>query len=98
MPIPPPNDVPVSASEVVVSVGIGVGSWLLRCLITPERSTWGYRLRHTVTSGSAALIVGVAIKQYYASEWLAFAASGIVASHAPEILDAGLGWLRKQGK
>lgn len=96
LPQPPtPDDVPVSVRDVGFGILIGSASWLVRYLCSTEKATAGYILRRTATAGLTSLIVGMATKGHFASEAMAFAAAGCAGYCSPELIDAGLLWLRK---
>jgi hypothetical protein len=96
LPNPPqPDDIPVSVRDVGFGILIGATSWLVRYACSMEKQSCGYIFRRTVTAGLTSLLVGMATKGYLASEGIAFAAAGAAGYASPELVDAGLLWLRK---
>jgi len=96
LPTPPsPEDLPVSLRDVGMGILIGAASWLVRYLCSTEKHSLGYIARRTATAGLTSLLVGMATKGYFNSEAVSFAAAGCAGYASPELVDYGLGWLRK---
>lgn len=96
MPLPPtPDDVPVTLFEVWITMLIGAAAWLIRYVCTTEKHSLGFILRRTITAGLTSVLVGMAVKGYFSSEGLAFAAAGACGYASPEAVDLLLSRLRK---
>jgi len=97
-PAPQPDDVPVSLRDLIIGIGIGAVSWVVRYLCSTERHTVGYIARRTCVAGLTSLLVGLATQSYFSNPGLGYAAAGMAGYASPELVDAGLAWIRKQGK
>lgn len=97
-PTPSPDDLPVSLRDVGVGVLIGAASWMVRYFCSTERHSLGYIARRTVVAGFTSLLVGLATKSYFLNPGLGYAAAGMAGYASPELVDAGLAWIRRQGK
>ena len=95
-PTPPtPDELPISLRDVGIGIAIGSVSWLVRYFCSTEKQSLGYIARRTATAGLTALLTGMAIKGYFSSESLAYAAAGMAGYASPELVDYALSKLRK---
>lgn len=94
---PNPEDLPVSLRDVGIGISIGAASWLVRYFCSTEKHTLGYIARRTVVAGLTSLLVGVATQSYFSNQGLGYAAAGMAGYASPELVDAGLLWLKKHG-
>lgn len=95
-PTPPtPDELPISLRDVGIGIAIGSVSWLVRYFCSTEKQSLGYIARRTATAGLTALLTGMAIKGYFSSESLAYAAAGMAGYASPELVDYALSRLRK---
>jgi hypothetical protein len=92
---PNPEDIPVEMRDVGIGIAIGSVSWLVRYFCSTEKQSLGYIARRTATAGLTALLTGMAIKGYFSSESLAYAAAGMAGYASPELVDYALSRLRK---
>ena len=97
-PVPPPDDLPVSLRDIGFGVLIGATSWIVRYACSTEKHTLGYIARRTVVAGLTSLLVGLATQSYFSNPGLGYAAAGMAGYASPELVDAGLAWIRRTGK
>lgn len=97
-PSPQPDDIPPSLRDIAIGIGIGAVSWMVRYFCSTERHSVGYIARRTAVAGLTSLLVGLATRSYFASEGLGFAAAGMAGYASPELVDAGLAWLKSRGR
>lgn len=97
-PTPTPDEIPVSLRDVGIGIAIGATSWLVRYFCSPEKHTLGYIARRTVVAGLTSLLVGLATQSYFSNPGLGYAAAGMAGYASPELVDAGLAWIRRRGK
>lgn len=97
-PTPNPDEIPVSLRDVGIGIAIGAASWMVRYFCSPEKHTLGYIARRTVVAGLTSLLVGLATQSYFSNPGLGYAAAGMAGYASPELVDAGLAWIRRQGK
>jgi hypothetical protein len=95
IPPPTPDDIPVQLRDVTIGIAIGSVSWLVRYFCSTEKQSLGYIARRTATAGLTALLTGMAIRGYFSSESLAYAAAGMAGYASPELVDYALSRLRK---
>lgn len=94
-PPPTPDDLAVSLRDVGFGILIGSASWLIRYFCSTEKQSLGYIFRRTATAGLTSLLVGMAVKGYFSSEALAYAAAGMAGYASPELVDYALSRLRR---
>jgi hypothetical protein len=97
-PTPNPDEIPVSLRDIGIGVTIGATSWMVRYFCSPEKHTLGYIARRTVVAGLTSLLVGLATQSYFSNPGLGYAAAGMAGYASPELVDAGLAWIRRRGK
>jgi hypothetical protein len=97
-PVPPPDDLPVSLRDIGFGILIGATSWIVRYACSTEKHTLGYIARRTVVAGLTSLLVGLATQSYFSNPGLGYAAAGMAGYASPELVDAGLAWIRRTGK
>lgn len=97
-PMPPPDDIPVSLRDLAFGILIGAASWIIRYACSTEKHSLGYIARRMGVAGLTSLLVGVATQSYFSNPGLGFAAAGMAGYASPELVDAGLAWIRRQGK
>lgn len=95
---PNPDEIPVSLRDVSIGLTIGAASWLVRYFCSTEKHSLGYIARRTSVAGLTSLLVGLATQSYFANAGLGYAAAGMAGYASPELVDAGLAWIRRQGK
>ena len=95
---PNPEDLPVSLRDVGIGILIGAASWMVRYFCSTEKHSLGYIARRTVVAGLTSLLVGLATQSYFSNPGLGYAAAGMAGYASPELVDAGLAWIRRQGK
>lgn len=97
-PSPQPDDFPASLRDLAFGVFIGALSWMIRYFCSPEKHTLGYIARRVSVAGLTSLLFGVATQSYFSNPGLGFAAAGMAGYASPELVDAGLAWIRRVGK
>ena len=97
-PAPQPDDLPVSLRDLGIGILIGATSWMVRYFCSTEKHTLGYIARRTVVAGLTSLLVGLATQSYFSNPGLGYAAAGMAGYASPELVDAGLAWIRGRGK
>ena len=97
-PAPNPEDRPVTLRDVGIGLVIGGVSWLVRYSCSTEKHSLGYIARRTAVAGLTSLLVGLATQSYFANPGLGYAAAGMAGYASPELVDAGLAWIRRRGK
>ena len=95
---PNPEEIPVNLRDVAIGLAIGGASWLVRYFCSTEKHSLGYIARRTVVAGLTSLLVGLATQSYFANPGLGYAAAGMAGYASPELVDAGLAWIRRRGK
>ena len=95
---PNPDDLPPSLRDISIGIGIGAASWMVRYFCSTEKHTLGYIARRTIVAGMTSLLVGLATQSYFSNPGLGYAAAGMAGYASPELVDAGLAWIRRQGK
>lgn len=97
-PAPNPDDMPPSFRDIGIGICIGAVSWMVRYLCSMEKHSLGYIARRTAIAGLTSLLVGLATQSYFSNPGLGYAAAGMAGYASPELVDAALAWLRRQGK
>lgn len=97
-PVPQPEEVPASLRDIAIGIAIGAASWMVRYFCSTEKHSVGYIARRTVIAGLTSLLVGLATQSYFANAGLGYAAAGMAGYASPELVDAGLAWLRSRGR
>lgn len=97
-PAPNPEEVPASLRDIYIGLGIGAVSWLVRYFCSTERHSIGYIARRISVAGLTSLLVGLATQSYFSNPGLGYAAAGMAGYASPELVDAGLAWLRSRGR
>lgn len=97
-PTPAPDDLPPEIRDGLLAALIGSVSFLVRVACSTEKHSLGYIARRTIIAGLCSLFVGLATKSYFHSDGMAFASAGCSGYASVELVEAGLAWLRRQGK
>ncbi len=97
-PVPQPEEIPVSLRDICIGLFIGAASWMVRYFCSTEKHSLGYIARRTCVAGLTSLLVGLATRSYFMNEGLGYAAAGMAGYASPELVDAALAWLKRQGK
>ena len=97
-PLPQPDDFPSSFRDIAIGIAIGALSWIVRYFCSTEKHSLGYIARRTIIAGFTSLLVGLATRSYFANEGLGYAAAGMAGYASPELVDAGLAWLKSRGR
>jgi hypothetical protein len=97
-PVPQPEEVPASLRDIGIGIAIGAVSWMVRYFCSTERHSLGYIARRTAVAGLTSLLVGLATQSYFANAGLGYAAAGMAGYASPELVDAGLAWLKSRGR
>lgn len=89
-----PNDYSQLAKDGVIAGALGAGAAVSRILLNPEPVSLGWVIRKTIASAGVAVFAGFALQDQVQSLALRFACIGLAGAAAPEVLDAGIAWLK----
>lgn len=93
-----PNEIPPDLRDVLIGLVVGSLAWIVRHACSPEKHSAGYVARRTAVAGMTSLLVGLATQSYFSNPGLGYAAAGMAGYASPELVDAGLAWIRRLGK
>lgn len=93
-----PDDIPPEIRDGLLAGLIGAVSFVIRMLVSTEKHSCGYVIRRTVIAGLTSLFVGMATQSYFSNQGLGYAAAGMAGYASPELIEAGLLWIKRQGK
>lgn len=89
-----PNDYAQLTKDGVIAGALGAGAAISRILLNPEPVSLGWVVRRTVASAGVAVFAGYGLQDQVQSLSLRFACIGLAGAAAPEVLDAGIAWLK----
>lgn len=93
-----PDDIPPEIRDGILAGTIGAISFIIRMLVSTEKHSYGYVIRRTVIAGLTSFFVGMATQSYFSNQGLGYAAAGMAGYASPELIEALLLWIKRQGK
>lgn len=93
-----PDDIPPELRDGLLAGTIGAISFIIRMLVSTEKHSCGYVIRRTIIAGLTSFLVGLATQSYFSNQGLGYAAAGMAGYASPELIEALLLWIKRQGK
>lgn len=93
-----PEDLNNITKEITIFGVTGGVAMLARILVSPEKQSIGYVIRRLTAAAIVSVFVGFAIQEQILNMSMRYAAVGLTGAAAPEIIDAGIFWIRRKIK